>query len=180
MIQYICAEKTGQLVCEGVETGVEVVDLDSGTQIQKNCTLMMIIFRQTRLIFKRKELKYQLFLLLLCKDKNGTKCIGHQVYSHLSHRTPKSVPLIHISKFFPTCYCFLLIKTALQHVGKLFITVFFYSPQWAVYFFIDLYFLTLSLFPLLQSSCLYSLFPLQSPLFDHLSLPPTLTKPRLE
>ena len=75
----MCAEKTGQLVCEGVETGVEVVDLDSGTQIQKNCTLMMIIFRQTRLIFKRKELKYQLFLLLLCKDKNGIKCIGHQL-----------------------------------------------------------------------------------------------------
>ena len=31
-----------------------------------------------------------------------------------------------------------------------------------------------------SASCLYSLFPLQSPLFDRLSLPPTLTKPRLE
>ena len=90
MIQYICAEKTGQLVCEGVETGVEVVDFDSGTQIQKNCTLMVIIFRQTRLIFKRKELKYQLFLLLLCKDKNGIKCIGHQLCQMSNFDTPNT------------------------------------------------------------------------------------------
>lgn len=50
-------------VCEGAETGVEVVDLDNGTRVQKNCWLMMIIYRQTWLILKREELKYQLFLL---------------------------------------------------------------------------------------------------------------------
>ena len=99
--------KIGQPVCEGAETGVEVVDLDSGTQIRKNCTLMMIIFRQTWLIFKRKELKYLLFLLLLCKEKNGTKRIGHQVcqmpnFWHLAHQTPKSLlhEVLQISNFF--------------------------------------------------------------------------------
>ena len=49
-----------------------------------------------------------------------------------------------------------------------------------LYFFIHLSGPSISLLIYISSHSLYSLFPLQSPLFDRLSLPPTLTKPRLE